>query len=45
MLTAGLIYVLVAMSAALVVPVDTLAGADAALLEVVRATCSRAPSA
>ena len=37
MLTAGLIYVLVAMSAALVVPVDTLAGADAALLEVVRA--------
>jgi len=37
MLTAGVIYVLVAMSAALVVPVGTLAGADAALLEVVRA--------
>jgi amino acid transporter len=37
MLTAGVIYVLVAMSAALVVPVSTLAGADAALLEVVRA--------
>ena len=37
MLAAGVIYVLVAMSAALVVPVGTLAGADAALLEVVRA--------
>jgi amino acid transporter len=37
MAAAGLIYVLVAMSAALVVPVGTLAGADAALLEVVRA--------
>ena len=37
MVTAGVIYVLVAVSAALVVPVDTLAGADAALLEVVRA--------
>ena len=37
MLAAGLIYVLVAMTAALVVPVDVLAGADAALLEVVRA--------
>ena len=37
MLAAGAIYVLVAMSAALVVPVDTLAGAEAALLEVVRA--------
>ncbi|MBC7372796.1 MAG: APC family permease [Frankiales bacterium] len=37
MLTAGVIYVLVAMSAALVVPVDTLAGAEAALLEVIRA--------
>jgi amino acid transporter len=37
MLAAGIIYVLVAMSAALVVPVDTLAGADAALLEVIRA--------
>lgn len=37
MLAAGLIYVLVAMSAALVVPVGTLADADAALLEVVRA--------
>ncbi len=37
MATAGVVYVLVAMSAALVVPVATLAGADAALLEVVRA--------
>ncbi|SDQ74795.1 APC family permease [Quadrisphaera sp. DSM 44207] len=37
MLAAGAIYVLVAMTAALVVPVDVLAGADAALLEVVRA--------
>ncbi|MFC3687830.1 APC family permease [Aquipuribacter hungaricus] len=37
MLAAGVIYVLVAVSAALVVPVATLAGADAALLEVVRA--------
>ena len=37
MVAAGVIYVLVAMSAALVVPVATLAGADAALLEVVRA--------
>ena len=37
MLAAGVIYVLVAMSAALVVPVDTLAGAEASLLEVVRA--------
>ena len=37
MVAAGVIYVLVAVSAALVVPVDTLAGADAALLEVVRA--------
>ncbi len=37
MVAAGVIYVLVAMSAALVVPVGTLAGADAALLEVVRA--------
>ncbi len=37
MAAAGVIYVLVAMSAALVVPVDTLAGSDAALLEVIRA--------
>jgi len=37
MLAAGVIYVLVAMSAALTVPVKTLAGAEAALLEVVRA--------
>jgi len=37
MIAAGVIYVLVAVSAALVVPVATLAGADAALLEVVRA--------
>ena len=36
MIAAGVIYVLVAISAALVVPVDTLAG-NAALLEVVRA--------
>ena len=37
MIAAGVIYVLVAVSAALVVPVDTLAAAPAALLEVVRA--------
>jgi amino acid transporter len=37
MAAAGVIYVLVAMSAALVVPVSTLAESDAALLEVVRA--------
>ena len=37
MIAAGVIYVLVAMSAALVVPVDTLAEAPAALLEVIRA--------
>jgi amino acid transporter len=37
MVAAGVIYVLVAMSAALVVPVATLADAEAALLEVVRA--------
>lgn len=37
MIAAGVIYVFVAMSAALVVPVETLAGSDAALLEVVRA--------
>ncbi len=37
MIAAGVIYVLVAMSAALVVPVATLADAPAALLEVVRA--------
>ena len=37
MLTAGVVYVLVAVSAALVVDVDTLAGSDAALLEVVKA--------
>ena len=37
MIAAGVIYVLVAMSAALVVPVDTLAAAPAALLEVIRA--------
>jgi len=37
MLAAGVIYVLVAMAAAVVVPVGTLAGAEAALLEVVRA--------
>lgn len=37
MAAAGVIYVLVSMSAALVVPVDTLAGSDAALLEVIRA--------
>ncbi|PWJ56331.1 amino acid/polyamine/organocation transporter, APC superfamily [Quadrisphaera granulorum] len=37
MVTAGVIYVIVAVSAALVVPVDQLAGADAALLEVVEA--------
>ena len=37
MLTAGVIYVLVSVSAALVVDVDTLAGSDAALLEVIEA--------
>ena len=37
MIAAGVIYILVAMAAALVVPVDTLASSDAALLEVVRA--------
>ncbi len=37
MITAGVIYVLVSVSAALVVPVDTLAGAEVALLEVIRA--------
>ena len=37
MVAAGVIYVIVAISAALVVPVDTLASAPAALLEVVRA--------
>ncbi|WP_432476838.1 APC family permease [Nocardioides sp. GXQ0305] len=36
MVTAGVIYVLVSMSAALTVPTDTLAGSEAALLEVVR---------
>jgi amino acid transporter len=36
MITAGIIYVLVSMAAALTVPVDTLAGSDAALLEVVQ---------
>ena len=36
MVTAGVIYVLVSMSAALTVPIDTLAGAEAALLEVVK---------
>lgn len=37
MAAAGVIYVLVSMAAALVVPVDTLANSDAALLEVIRA--------
>ena len=37
MLTAGVIYVLVSMAAALTVPTDKLAGSDAALLEVVKA--------
>lgn len=37
MITAGVIYVIVAMTSALVVPIDTLAAAPAALLEVVRA--------
>ncbi len=36
MVTAGVVYVLVSMAAALTVPTDTLAGSDAALLEVVR---------
>lgn len=36
MVVAGLVYVLVSMAAALTVPVDQLAGSDAALLEVVR---------
>jgi amino acid transporter len=37
MVTAGVIYVLVSMAAALTVPTDTLAGSEAALLEVVKA--------
>ncbi|MGH3346909.1 MAG: APC family permease [Nocardioides sp.] len=37
MITAGVIYVLVSMAAALTVPTDTLAGSGAALLEVVEA--------
>lgn len=37
MVVAGILYVLVAMTAALIVPVGTLAGSDAALLEVVKA--------
>jgi amino acid transporter len=37
MLVAGLVYVLVSMAAALTVPTETLAGSDAALLEVVKA--------
>ncbi|QBR94374.1 APC family permease [Nocardioides euryhalodurans] len=36
MITAGVIYVLVSMAAALTVPVDDLAGSEAALLEVVK---------
>jgi len=36
MVTAGVVYVLVSMAAALTVPTDTLAGSPAALLEVVR---------
>ena len=36
MIVAGVIYVLVSMSAALTVDIDTLAGSDAALLEVVK---------
>ena len=36
MIAAGVIYVLVSMSAALTVDIDTLAGSDAALLEVVK---------
>jgi amino acid transporter len=37
MIAAGVIYVTVSIAAALVVPIDTLAAADAALLEVVKA--------
>jgi amino acid transporter len=37
MVAAGVIYVLVALAAALTVPVKTLAGSDAALLEVIKA--------
>ncbi|MDN5725798.1 MAG: APC family permease [Propionibacteriales bacterium] len=36
MIAAGILYVLVAMTAALTVPIGTLAGSDAALLEVVK---------
>ena len=43
MVAAGVIYVLVAISAALVVPVDTLAAAPAALLEVIRVGVLPAP--
>lgn len=37
MVGAGIIYVIVAMTAALTVPIDTLASSDAALLEVIKA--------
>ena len=36
MIVAGIVYVLVSMAAALTVPIDTLAGAEVALLEVVK---------
>jgi amino acid transporter len=36
MIVAGVVYVLVSMAAALTVPIDTLAGSDVALLEVVK---------
>lgn len=43
MVTAGIIYALVAMTAALVVPLDVLGGSEAALLEVIRAGILPAP--
>ncbi len=43
MITAGIIYVLVAMTAALVVPMDVLGTSEAALLEVIRAGVLPAP--
>jgi amino acid transporter len=45
MVTAGVIYVLVAATAALTVPIKTLAGSDAALLEVVEADILPVPVA
>jgi amino acid transporter len=45
MITAGVVYVLVSIASALVVPVKTLAGSDAALLEVIKADVLPVPVA